>query len=299
MRYLLILLFLGGSLVGMEEGSVKVISPAEFEAAKPWRDVFSHRNPDEILEGVQRLLQAGEDPNRIIPAKDLTKSLATTPLHVAAERGLLNVVTYLLVHGAALDGKDGNGSNVLSAALKRYKTQSFLKERVGFMPTPDLSVAKLFLLQGANPYEKNQFGVSQRDFIDPTDTELWEMLENFETYKSKHEEEFRDVQDQYDSQQVIKFSRRYSTVFNALRVREMGQRERVGFKPQVPLRQAVKRRRDAGDSDGEGLRSPKSRASSHLDAPFAPVKRKRGDRDDEDSDEEGFRSPRSRTIPVE
>ncbi len=285
MRYLLSLVLVAGSLCGMEEGQsspgreahderrVGVISSEEFEAAKPWRDVFSSRNPDEILKGVQRLLQAGEDPDRKLSTENFPKSLATTPLHVAAKRGLFNVVTYLLMYGASLDGKDGYGNSALSAALERYNRQSLLKDRVRDMPTPDLSVAKLFLLRGADPYQESLFKITPLTFIREDDIEVREMLTDFEKYKSDHAREIEELQYAYDIECIRREFER--------KVKRFGLRNTLSgiWEPRPSstrlneLPEADKRKRDDDDSDDDALHSPKSRAISALSAPFAPVRR--------------------------
>jgi len=290
MRYLFLLLFLGSSLCGMEEGQssqgreahderrVGVISSEEFEAAKPWRDVFSHRNPDEILKGVQRLLQAGEDPNRKFSASNFPKSLATTLLHEAAERGLLKVAMYLLIYGASLDGKDGYGNSVLSAALKRYKTQSFLNGHVHDMPTPDLSVTKFFLLRGADPYQKSLFEIMPLTFIREDDIKVREMLEDFKTYKSNHAKEFEKMQHAYDKKCIRReFERKVQQFGRRNTISGIGE-PRSSSTRLNELSEAGKRKRDDYDRDDDAFHSPRSRATFALSAPFAPVRRRRDER---------------------
>jgi hypothetical protein len=275
MRYLLFLLFLGSSLLGMEadfplsQEAIRekrmnsTISKAEYEAAKPWRDFFNLRL-DKRIEKLPSLLQAGVDPRMRIPTRSFSGCLAETPLHRAAASDSKDLVNYLLAYGADPNGENGQGQHALFNAFAQYGQHDFTRKETGRPVEVDMSIAKLLLLQGANPHKRDRFKKSVIDCVDERDVELKDMLENFASYRSEHAAEFDEMQHELD---ILRIEREFKRtvkrngLWNALHGINM---RRLPICPPLPAEQNVpfeagKRKRD-DDENGENFRSPKSRA---------------------------------------
>jgi len=264
---------------------------AVFNASRPWREVCSSKNPGERLEKIKRLLEAGVDPNMKIPVRNFPGCGVTTPLQWAAAGGLRSEVSYLLAYGADLSVQDGNGETALFKAFDEYRRQGLFK--ITHISTPDMSIVKLLLLQGANPHQKNNAGRSVLDVIDERDIELSEMLGDFETYKYNHPSEFYAIEYDFDIFRIqLEFEKRKKLrgFWNTIRgIREFRH-------PALP--DADKQEIDERSSDNPELHSPRHHGSPPEDVLRAP-KRKRRDRDDDGSDGGDNRGSKFRVISPE
>ena len=134
-----------GLLLAVKEPSIKV---AEVLISWPKTDVELRNKQDEsplmmaafkgLLEISQKLIARDADVNKT----------GWTPLHYAATRGHLEIITLLLDKHAYIDAESPNGSTPLMMAAH--------------YGTPE--AVKLLLETGADPLLKNQQGVSAIDF---------------------------------------------------------------------------------------------------------------------------------------
>ncbi len=90
----------------MGEVDFEVLGLSESEV-KQWKldaRLFMYAREGD-LDHVKRLISEGADPNYRVP-------FGTTPVVLAASRGHLAVVQYLVSRGAAIDAIDGNGYDI-------------------------------------------------------------------------------------------------------------------------------------------------------------------------------------------
>jgi ankyrin repeat protein len=106
------------------------------EGADPSRDMFGSRTAlGEAIQydqtpAVRRLLEAGADPNLILPRRQ-----GMTALMLAVERGHLDSVRALLEHGADVNLRDDQGSTALEHAKKQGRDELVrLLENAGARP---------------------------------------------------------------------------------------------------------------------------------------------------------------------
>lgn len=143
-----------------------VCTPAVFaEKDLDWQLRYAAIEGD--LEGVKRLVAAGANVN----AKD---EYGRTPLHEAAERDHIKVVTYLVEHEADVNRKDKNGKTPLLCA--GLKTLSFLlanganaeSKNVGLWRYARISradVVQLFIDNGADVNCEDKYGETPLMFV--------------------------------------------------------------------------------------------------------------------------------------